>query len=121
MHVPGYDILEELGRGGMGVVYKARQVKLNRVVALKMVLAGVHASPQELARFRTEAEVVARLQHPHIVQIHEVGEHDGRPYFCLEFVEGGGLDRRISGTPLPARQAARLVESLALAMQAAHR
>ncbi len=118
--VPGYEILGVLGRGGMGVVYKARQVKLGRLVALKMVLAGAHAGPAELARFRTEAEAVAQLQHPNIVQIHEVGEHTGLPYFSLEFVEGGSLARRLKGTPLPARQAAQLVAALAGAMHAAH-
>ncbi len=118
--VPGYEILEELGRGGMGVVYKARQVKLGRLVALKMVLAGAHAGAADLARFRTEAEAVARLQHPNIVQIHEVGEHDGLPYLSLEFVDGGSLAHKLNGTPLPARQAAQLVAVLAGAMHAAH-
>jgi tetratricopeptide (TPR) repeat protein/tRNA A-37 threonylcarbamoyl transferase component Bud32 len=118
--IPGYEILGELGRGGMGVVYKARQIKLNRVVALKMILAGNYAGPEELARFRREAEAVARLQHPHIVQIHEVGEADGRPFFSLEYVEGGSLADKLDGTPLPPRQAAELVETLARAVQAAH-
>jgi len=83
-----YEVLEELGRGGMGVVYKARHTKLNRLVALKMILAGEHASTEHKARFLAEARAVARFQHPHIVQIHEIGEHEGRPYFSLEFVEG---------------------------------
>jgi WD40 repeat protein len=118
--IPGYEILGELGRGGMGVVYKARQIALNRLVALKMVLAGGHASAADLARFRREAEAVARLQHPHIVQIYEVGEADGRPFFSLEYVEGGSLADKLNGTPLAPRQAAELVEVLARAVQAAH-
>src|SRR5690348_1207037 len=89
--VPGYVILEELGHGGMGVVYKARHIALDRDVALKMVLVGAHARPKELERFRAEAQAVARFQHPHIVQIHEVGEADGLPYFSLEYVAGGSL------------------------------
>jgi serine/threonine-protein kinase len=104
----------------MGVVYKARQVELNRLVALKMILAGGHAGQQELARFRTEAEALARLQHPHIVQIHEVGEADGHPFFSLEFCPGGSLANQMDGTPWPARPAGELVETLARAMHAAH-
>jgi formylglycine-generating enzyme required for sulfatase activity len=104
----------------MGVVYKARHLALKRTVALKMVLAGGHAGPRELARFRTEAEAVARLQHPNIVQIHEVGEAGGHPYCALEFVAGGNLAAALGGEPMPARAAARLAESLARAMQLAH-
>ncbi len=118
--VPGYEILGELGRGGMGVVYKARQLGLDRLVALKMILAGGHAGAAELARFKTEGEAVARLQHVNIVQIHEVGEHDGLPFFSLEFCGGGSLERKLAGTPLTPADAAALVESLARAMQAAH-
>src|SRR5437763_15376366 len=116
----GYEILGELGRGGMGVVYKAKQTKLNRVVALKMILAGAHAGEGERQRFRAEAEAVARLAHPGIVAIHEVGEHGGNPFFSLEFCAGGSLASRLDGTPWPARQAADLVGTLALAVQAAH-
>jgi WD40 repeat protein/serine/threonine protein kinase len=118
--IPGYEILGLLGRGGMGVVYKARQVKLNRVVALKMILGGAHAGEADLARFRTEAEAIARLQHPHIVQIHEIGEHDGLPFFSLEYCPGGSLEKKLAGTPLPPRDAAALVEHVARAMHAAH-
>jgi serine/threonine protein kinase len=118
--IEGYEVLEEVGRGGMGVVYKARQVKLGRIVALKMILAGGHAGPGDLARFRREAEAVARLQHPHIVQIHEVREADGLPFFSMEFVEGGNLTRQLNGTPMPPRRAAGLIETLARAMHYAH-
>jgi WD40 repeat protein/serine/threonine protein kinase/Tfp pilus assembly protein PilF len=119
--IPGYEVLAELGRGGMGVVYQALQVGLNRLVALKMILSGGHAGAHDLARFRAEAEAVARLQHPHIVQVYEVGEHDGLPYFSMEFVGGGCLADRLDGTPWPARPAAELVETLTLAMDHAHR
>ncbi len=118
--VPGYEILGTLGRGGMGVVYKARHLKLNRIVALKMILGGAHADAEMLDRFRREAEAVARIQHPNIVQIYEVGEADGRPFFSLEFVDGGSLDKQLGGTPVPGRSAAALVETLARAMQVAH-
>src|SRR5438105_895230 len=118
--IPGYAIEAVLGRGGMGVVYKARHQSLKRTVALKMVLAGAHAGPRELARFRIEAEAVARLQHPNIVQIHEVGQAGGHPYCALEFVEGGTLASKLDGKPMPAREAAALVEALARAMQLAH-
>jgi serine/threonine-protein kinase len=118
--VEGYTILSELGRGGMGVVYKARQKKLNRIVALKMVLAGAHAGQDQLARFFTEAEAVAHLQQPNIVQIYEVGEHNGLPYFSLEFVDGGCLADRIDGKPQPVKDAAQMVERLARAIGYAH-
>jgi WD40 repeat protein/predicted Ser/Thr protein kinase len=119
--VPGYEVLGELGRGGMGVVYKARQVGLNRMVALKMILAGGHAGEAERARFKAEAEAVARLRHPNIVQIYEVGESDGCPFFSLEFVEGGSLAQKLDGTPWQPRPAAEMIETLARAMQAAHK
>jgi mono/diheme cytochrome c family protein/tRNA A-37 threonylcarbamoyl transferase component Bud32 len=118
--VPGYEILAELGRGGMGVVYKARQTKLKRLVALKMILAGVHAGPKELTRFHAEAEAVARLQHPNIVQIYEVGEYQGRPFFSLEFVEGGSLAQKYRGQMLSPRAAAELIATLARAIHYAH-
>jgi WD40 repeat protein/tRNA A-37 threonylcarbamoyl transferase component Bud32 len=115
-----YEVLGVLGRGGMGVVYKARQKGLNRLVALKMVLAGGHAGPEQLARFKAEAEAVAQLQHPNIVQIYEVGERDGRPFFALEHLDGGSLEKKLNGTPLPHRQAAEMVEALARASHYAH-
>ncbi len=98
-HIPGYEILGELGRGGMGVVYKARQASLNRIVALKMVLAGAQADPQQLDRFRAEAEAVARLQHGNIVQIYEISEFEGCPFFSLEYVDGGTLAQKLNGAP----------------------
>jgi WD40 repeat protein/predicted Ser/Thr protein kinase len=118
--IPGYEVLRVLGQGGMGVVYQARQVALNRPVALKMILAGAYAGEHERARFRTEAEAVARLRHGNIVQIYEVGEQEGRPFLSLEFVEGGSLADRLKGTPQPAHDAARLLETLARAVHAAH-
>jgi WD40 repeat protein len=118
--VAGYEVLGELGRGAMGVVYQARQIDLKRLVALKMILRGAHAGAEELARFRNEAEAAARLQHPHIVPIYQVGEQDGRPYLVLEHVEGGSLARQLDGKPQPAQASARLVEVLARAMHHAH-
>jgi tetratricopeptide (TPR) repeat protein len=116
----GCEVLGELGHGGMGVVYKAWQTRLRRAVAVKMLLPGACDAAQALARFRVEAEAAARLQHPNIVQIHEVGEHDGRPYLVMEFAGGGSLAHRLDGTPWAGRDAARLVETLARAVQAAH-
>ena len=118
--IAGYDIQGILGRGGMGVVYRARHVRLNRLVALKMLLAGAHARPQDRERFQREAEAVARLRHPNVVQIYDVGDSEGRPYFTMELVEGGSLAQQLAGMPQPARQAAALVATLAQAMQAAH-
>jgi formylglycine-generating enzyme required for sulfatase activity len=118
--LPGYEILGELGRGGMGIVYQARQTQLDRLVALKVILAGGHAGAADLVRFRTEGEAIARVQHPHIVQVFEVGAHDGLPFFSLELCAGGSLEKKLAGTPLPPQEAARLVETLARAMQAAH-
>src|SRR5262245_16248252 len=111
-----YEILEEVGRGGMGVVYKAWQRSRKRLVALKMLLVGAGTSRDDLERFRTEAEIVARLEHPNIVRIHEVGKPDGPPFLSLEFIEGGSLSRRLAGSPLPPRPAAELVEVLARAI-----
>jgi serine/threonine protein kinase len=118
--VAGYTILGELGRGATGVVYRARHEKLKRIVVLKMLQAGPDAGPQHLARFHAEAEAVARLHHPNIVQIYESGEHDGLPYLALEFVGGGTLKGRLEGTPQPVRPAVQLVEVLARAIHAAH-
>ena len=118
--VAGYEILGLLGRGGMGVVYQARQLGLDRTVALKMILTGFQAGPKDLARFRAEAAALARLQHPNIVQIYDVGEAAGRPYFVFEFVAGGSLAQHLQGTPQPVRPAAQLVETLARAVHAAH-
>src|SRR5271165_2003118 len=119
--VSGYEILGELGRGGMGVVYRARQVLLNRPCVLKMILAGAHAGDEATVRFLAEAEAVARLQHPNVVQIRHIGEADGLPFFELEYVPGGSLDRRLNGTPWPARRAAELIEPLARGVAEAHR
>ena len=120
MAVPGYEIIAEIGRGGMGVVYKARHVRLDRLVALKMILAGAHASPEQIARFHIEARAVAQIQHPGIVQIHDDGDHEGLPYFSLEFVPGGSLAQSIGGKPQPPRAAATMVMTLCRAMAEAH-
>jgi serine/threonine-protein kinase len=116
--IPGYTLLRELGRGGMGVVLLARQLRLKRPVAIKMppdTLMG-----QDWLRFRTEAQAAARLQHPHIVQIHETGEHDGLPFLVMEYVEGGNLAHKLADAPLEARRAAELLVKLAQAIHYAH-
>ncbi|MBL8796095.1 MAG: protein kinase [Planctomycetia bacterium] len=118
--LPGFEILELLGEGGMGVVYKARQLKPRRLVALKLLRGGRPLSAAEAARFNQEAEATARLQHPNIVQVYEVGEHEGQPYFVLEYVDGGNLAHQLAGKPLPAAESAALVEVLARAIHTAH-
>lgn len=118
--VPGYAIEAELGRGGMGVVYRARQLALGRPVALKMILAGVHASREALQRFQAEAEALARLQHPQIVQVFEAGSHQGLPFLSMELAEGGRLDQKLAAGPMLPREAAKLLLRLTLGVQAAH-
>ncbi|MBM4097882.1 MAG: hypothetical protein FJ261_14045 [Planctomycetes bacterium] len=119
--LPDYEILSELGRGAMGVVYRARQKGLNRIVALKMILSGGLAGPREIVRFMTEAEAVAAIDHPNIVRIFHVGSHAGTPFFSLEFVTGGSLDSRINKTPQDPAQSARMVSQVARGMAHAHR
>jgi serine/threonine-protein kinase len=118
--IPGYEVEAVLGRGGMGIVYKARQLDLNRPVALKMLLAGAYAGLEERERFMREAEAVAGLRHANIVQVHGTGDHEGRPYFTMEYIEGGSLAQQLAGTPQPAHQAAALLAALAEAIQVAH-
>ncbi len=118
--LPGYEMQSELGRGGMGVVYQARQISLNRLVAVKMMHGGAGAGVQERARFRVEVEAVAHLQHPHIVQIYEVGEQAGTPFCCLEFVDGGTLSQKLASGPMSPTEAARLLEIVARAVHHAH-
>ncbi|HEY4263497.1 MAG TPA: serine/threonine-protein kinase [Schlesneria sp.] len=116
-----YELLEELGRGGMGVVYKARQKKLDRIVALKMILRGDLASPADLARFRAEAEAAAQLHHSHIVPVYEVGEIDGRPFFSMKLIEGTTLARKLLDGPQPSRAAAEMLAPICRAIADAHR
>jgi eukaryotic-like serine/threonine-protein kinase len=118
--IPGYEILAEIGRGGMGVVFKARQASANRLVALKVIRNGVLADERERARFRIEAEAAARLHHPNVVRVYEVGEHQGQPFFAMEFVEGISLEEHLGGQPQPAALAAAFIRTLALAVQHAH-
>lgn len=118
--IAGYEVQRILGRGGMGIVYRARQLALSRDVALKMLLAGCYAAPHELLRFRREAQAVAALRHANIVQVYDVGEMEQRPYFTMEYVEGGSLSERLAGVPQPARDAAATVATLAKAVQFAH-
>src|SRR5262249_4463701 len=117
--IPGYEVEALLGRGGMGLVYKARQLRLNRLVALKMLVAGGYAGRQDRAGFQREAEAVASLRHANIVQVHDVGEHERCPYFTMELLEGGSLAQSLAGTPQPARQSAALLITLARAVQVA--
>jgi serine/threonine-protein kinase len=123
--VGDYEILSLIGRGGMGIVYRARHMHLGRVVALKMLLGGYFADREQQLRFRSEAEAVARLQHPHIIQLFEIGEHEAEaglphPYFTLEFASGGSLDQQLAGRPLAPDKAACWLEALAGAIQYAH-
>jgi len=118
--IPGYEILGILGQGAMGVVYKARQIGLKRIVALKMIRAGAHADREQKARFRREAEAVAALHHANIVQIHDIGEEGGCPYFSMEYVGGGSLDQLIAGDPQDPKTSANIVRQIALAVQSAH-
>jgi serine/threonine-protein kinase len=116
-----YELLEKIAQGGMGIVYKARQLPpLERLVALKVIAAGPATGPEARARFRVEAQAVARLKHPHIVQIYDYGEQDGQPYFSMELMEGGSLKQRLAGRQQPERAAAELVRTLALGVEAAH-
>jgi serine/threonine protein kinase len=118
--LPGYEIIEELGRAGMGIVYKAKQVAANRLVALKMIRTGVFAGQQEKLRFRNEAQAAARFRHPNLVCIYEVSEHNGLPYFSMELGENGSLEKNLAGRPLPPDEAARLLQTLADAVHYAH-
>jgi serine/threonine-protein kinase len=115
-----YEVRDKIGEGGMGVVYLARQVPLKRMVALKMILAGHHAGAQTVARFTREGKAVARLRHPNVVQVYELGEHEGLPYLSMELMTGGSLQAKLDGRPLDPREAAEIVRTLAAAVEYAH-
>jgi serine/threonine-protein kinase len=117
---PGYETESTIGRGGMGLVYKARDLKLNRVVAVKALAWADHASRGQIDRFLAEAEAIARLKHPNVIPIYAIGEHDGRPYYTLEYAAGGSLSDRLAHGPMAAAQSAELLETLAVAVHAAH-
>ncbi len=119
-NVPGYDILGELGRGGMGVVYRAKQRGLGRMVALKMILGGANVNPDDIARFELEARAVGSMTHPNIVQVYEVSEFNGAPFFSLEFVDGGPLDSKLKSEPQPAEWCAQMMLQLSRGMAYAH-
>jgi tetratricopeptide (TPR) repeat protein/tRNA A-37 threonylcarbamoyl transferase component Bud32 len=118
--IPGYEVLDTIGAGGMGVVYRARHVKMNRIVAIKMLLAGGYAGPRELERFRRETESIAALCHPNIVQVSDAGDCDGHPYLTMEFMGGGSLSQALKGAPRPATEAAQSTALLARAVHFAH-
>ncbi len=120
--IPGYEVLDQIGFGGMAVVYRARQLETNRMVAVKVLSAGAHAGPAHRARFRAEAGLIARLQHPNIVQVYEAGERHGCPFLVLEYQVGGGKSTcdRLQGVPQPPSSAARYIEVVARALDAAH-
>jgi serine/threonine-protein kinase len=118
--IPGYVVLNLLGRGGMGAVYKALHLRLTRTVAIKMLVTGAYAAASERARFMREAQAIAVLRHPNIIQVFDVGDLDGRPYFTMEYLEGGSLSQKLAGLPQPGREAAAMVATLAEAIQVAH-
>ena len=118
--IPGYEIIRELGRGGMGVVYEARQQRLNRLVAVKVLLGGQYATVKSQERFKAEVDAIGRMQHPNLIQVFDVGEYDGRMYYSMEYLAGGNLEDRIGNIPLPARKAAELLKILADAIEAVH-